>query len=207
MDIAVFSPTYLGAYKVRVEAKAFPNGGTTFTDYALTNPVSVVRCGYVRQQGYDNWAVLSLSSMLEGVISPMSSIIQGCLPDNPFYIRWVNDDGGYDYEMFSRNTQYEDDLTDLETIQIAARDPYNTQEAINATLFINATVGKDGLTTTEYMSIKKLMRSPLIQYYNTEQNKWHTIVLADSTSTERSTRSELHSIEFTFQLPRIKLQF
>lgn len=131
----------------------------------------------------------------------------GCVPESPFYVRWLNSLGGYDYKMFSRRKTWEEEVSDLENVQKSGRDKFDTQETIYAEGYIYVTVGEDGLPFEEWDILRRLARSPFIEWWDEATRHWHRIVLESGSSVEWDSSSGLGSLEFTFQLPRLRLQF
>lgn len=130
-------------------------------------------------------------------------------PCNPFYARWLNRQGGFDYWMFgvrqfftrgieSQQT-FMPDITDITTATGTEKSYQLTgQEAVR--------VRAEGLTTNEYESLSKLIYSPQIEWYNEQVGKWITLIVINGGS-ERDTRATLSEVEFTFKLPTPQVQF
>lgn len=132
-----------------------------------------------------------------------------CVPQNPFYVKWINQQGGWDYWMFSfrqyisRNTKnsqtFEPTIYDQERAKYFIEEFY--KEGVE-----KITVGAEGLNENEYQCISKLIYAPQIQYYNAKTKKWIGLIV-DSGETENDTRSSSKEVEFTFLLPKPQIQF
>lgn len=132
-----------------------------------------------------------------------------CTPEKPFYVKWINQQGGWDYWMFSfrqyktRNTQNEETFVptvfDQETATAFLREFY--KEGIE-----EITVGADGLTANQYEVISKLIYSPDIQAYDTLNQKWYNLIV-DGGENQDDTRSSSKSVTFTFMLPQPQIQY
>lgn len=201
LDIAIFQPALSTAHG-NIGLQYANGSGSGSATYPVFQPVTVVRAGLI-----NGWWGTGISINQSGQWLDPIAIQQACVPHDPFYVRWINEMGGYDYEMFDRARNYEDEVANIQSIQKQASNQYNTQETIYAEGYTYITVGRDGIDIEDYDALKKLARSPLIQWWNAEQQQWHTIILQEDTSNERNTRSGVYSVEFTFQMPRLRLQF
>lgn len=133
-------------------------------------------------------------------------IADGCVPDAPFYVRWINTSGGWDFWMFQRREET-DEVEDVSTIQLVAENPKDTQATISLTASRRVTVGEGLLSKDDYRALVALPRSPRIQWYNEELQTWQTIVIAEGFSAAWNTRNGFGNVEFTFALPRLLTQF
>ncbi len=133
-------------------------------------------------------------------------VSDGCVPDAPFYIRWINTMGGWDSWMFERREET-DDVEDVSSIQLHAANPTDTQTTVSLSASRTVTVGEGLLSKDEYRALAALPRSPRIQWYNEELQAWQTIVVAEGFSATWNSRNGFGDVEFTFALPRILTQF
>lgn len=134
------------------------------------------------------------------------SIIDGCVPDAPFYVRWINASGGWDSWMFERSEET-DNVEDVANVQLYAANPDDTQTTISIAASRTVTVGEGLLSKDDYRTLAALTRSPRIQWYNEELQMWQTIVMSEGFSATWNSRNGFGSVEFTFALPRILTQF
>lgn len=133
-------------------------------------------------------------------------VAEGCVPDAPFYVRWINTSGGWDSWMFERREET-DDVEDVNNIQLYIADPTDTQQTVSLNAARTVTVGEGLLSKDDYRTLAALPRSPRIQWYNEELQRWQTIVIAEGFSASWNSRNGFGSVEFTFALPRILTQF
>ena len=133
-------------------------------------------------------------------------VSEGCVPDAPFYIRWINTMGGWDSWMFERREET-DDVEDVSSIQLHAANPTDTQTTVSLSASRTVTVGEGLLSKDEYRALAALPRSPRIKWYNEELQAWQTIVVAEGFSATWNSRNGFGDVEFTFALPRILTQF
>ena len=131
-----------------------------------------------------------------------------CVPDNPFYIRWINQQAGWDYWMFSFRQTIERKIASQQTYNPTVFDQENAKsftEEYYKEGKEKITVGASGMNDNEYECISKLIYSPKIQYYNKELGKWFGLIVDDGTN-EKDTRASSKSVEFTFLLPTPQIQ-
>ncbi|MCL2596261.1 MAG: hypothetical protein FWD66_01075 [Paludibacter sp.] len=131
-----------------------------------------------------------------------------CTPSNPFYVRWVNQLGGYDYFMFGKRQTHE-----YKTDKQEYYKPFfNDVQAITGTTRMfymeaaeNITAGAEQVTNDDYEALHKIIYSPLIEWYNEKLNKWIE-VLVDDFDITKDTWNNTQSVEVTFNLPDKQLQ-
>jgi len=131
-----------------------------------------------------------------------------CIPSMPFYCRWINRLGGFDYWMFG-NRQ----LISTKNSNVTTFKPYitNTETATTTDMVIGMSgattvkVGAQGLTVNEYDTIKNIIFSPFIEYYDEKLARWVTVI--PTGTIEEDTRSTRKSLELEFLLPEIQTQF
>lgn len=133
-------------------------------------------------------------------------VAEGCVPDAPFFVRWINASGGWDSWMFERREET-DDVEDVSNIQLYIADPIDTQATVSLSATRTVTVGEGLLSKEDYRALAAMPRSPRIEWYNEEPQGWHRIVIADSFSSSWNSRNGFGSVEFTFAMPRILTQF
>lgn len=141
-----------------------------------------------------------------GALIAQYNIEVGCTPDLPFYVRWINASGGWDYRMFERHEDTSE-VGDISNIQRVATNQNDTQQTVSLTATNTVTVGVGLLLNDEYKTVAALARSPRIEWYNEEISTWQTIVLAEDFSATWDSRNAFGTVEFTFALPRVLTQF
>lgn len=131
-----------------------------------------------------------------------------CVPENPFYVRWVNVLGGRDYWMFGYR-QYES-KTIMERKEFM---PYSDSSEVKG--FVRdlslkgrgaITAGAGNLNSNEYEALSDIIYSPMVEYFNEELGLWIE-VKAEEVELNGDNRSYVHSIELKFILPTRQLQF
>lgn len=176
------------------------NGATQLQD-VLAYPV-----GNINIQNFQH--IDTVEVYYDGTTQLVASypIADGCEPDAPFYVRWINTSGGWDSWMFERREE-SDDVEDVSNIQLYIDDQNDTQQTVSLRAARTVTVGEGLLSKDEYRALAALPRSPRIQWYNEELQTWQTIVMAEGFSATWNSRNGFGSVEFTFSLPRILTQF
>lgn len=129
---------------------------------------------------------------------------QACTPENPFYVRWINKDGGYDYYMF-RKGALSTETTDRQNIQLfTPHDAENYNQKPYRLEVIKAIyAGSDSITPEDYEAIQYMTFSNKIEWYNEEIQNWQTLIFESSTIATWDVSTGLGSLEFKFQLPRV----
>ena len=156
--------------------------------------------------GFNDFNHLDIIERTTGKLIAQYEIETGCVPDSPFFVRWINARGGWDYYMFRRN---EDTLEvgDISNIQHVATNPNDAQQTVAASVANTVTVGEGLLVKKDYLTLSALARAPRIEWYNEDLKAWQVIVLSDDFSATWNARNAFGSVEFTFLLPRILTQF
>lgn len=151
---------------------------------------------------------LSISSSPDHNEPCLLRIENACTPENPFYIRWINWLGGWDYRMFARRQYYEDETNDVANIQLAERDDEcHLQETIGLTVRQHVEVGAENIPKEEFHALRLLARSPRVEWWNESVGQWCTIVLGKEAKTKWASDDACGVVKFTFALPRIRVQF
>lgn len=130
-------------------------------------------------------------------------------PSSPFYVRWINRLGGIDYWMFSTRQEVGKSVKSIDSRRIyysdsvsaaASHAPYGgkTEHTIK--------LGADNITSAEHELLSAIPFSPLVEYYDTENGVWLSMIPSKA-SAVMQTGETLHSIELSFDLPEIKMQY
>lgn len=155
---------------------------------------------------FDFSGVVRYSTNINGSYSGSISVPQGCVPDRPFYVRWVNQQGGYNYWMFRRHTESET-TNEYETIIVKRSNIADGQRTIFANVAHTVATSADLLTEDEFNILKGIAYSPRIQWYNETLGDWVTITIAEDVTTSNRMWSGFFSVAYTFNLPQILTQF
>lgn len=124
------------------------------------------------------------------------------VPCNPFYIRWINQKGGWDTYMFEQHKKYTQEVDRGDQYVLAnSRDPYATQTRGElAPEFKNMVqAGAEQLDENDFNLLKGIALSPLVQVYNYQLGEWQR-VLVDDTDLTWDTKAPRNTVSYEFQL-------
>lgn len=123
-------------------------------------------------------------------------------PCNPFYIRWINQKGGWDTYMFEQHKKYTQEVDRGDQYVLAnSRDPYASQTRGElAPEFKNIVqAGAEQLDENDFNLLKGIALSPLVQVYNYQIGVWQR-VLVDDTDLTWDTKAPRNTVSYEFQL-------
>lgn len=124
------------------------------------------------------------------------------IPCNPFYIRWINQKGGWDTYMFEQHKKYTQKVDRGDQYVLAnSRDPYASQTRGElAPEFKNIVqAGAEQLDENDFNLLKGIALSPLVQRYNDSVKAWQR-VLVDDTDLTWDTKTPRNTVSYEFQL-------
>lgn len=124
------------------------------------------------------------------------------IPCNPFYIRWINQKGGWDTYMFEQHKKYTQEVDRGDQYVLAnARDPYLSETRGELAPEFKNTVqaGAEQLDENDFNLLKGIALSPLVQVYNYQIGVWQR-VLVDDTDLTWDTKAPRNTVSYEFQL-------
>lgn len=124
------------------------------------------------------------------------------VPCNPFYIRWINQKGGWDTYMFEQHKKYTQEVDRGDQYVLAnSRDPYASQTRGElAPEFKNIVqAGAEQLDENDFNLLKGIALSPLVQVYIYSIGSWQR-VLVDDTDLTWDTKAPRNTVSYEFQL-------
>lgn len=124
------------------------------------------------------------------------------VPCNPFYIRWINQKGGWDTYMFEQHKKYTQEVDRGDQYVLAnSRDPYASQTRGElAPEFKNIVqAGAEQLDENDFNLLKGIALSPLVQRFNDSTGVWQR-VLVDDTDLTWDTKTPRNTVSYEFQL-------
>lgn len=124
------------------------------------------------------------------------------VPCNPFYIRWINQKGGWDTYMFEQHKKYMQEVDRGDQYVLAnSRDPYALQTRGElAPEFKNIVqAGAEQLDENDFNLLKGIALSPLVQVYIYQIEVWQR-VLVDDTDLTWDTKAPRNTVSYEFQL-------
>lgn len=123
-------------------------------------------------------------------------------PCNPFYIRWINQKGGWDTYMFEQHKKYTQEVDRGDQYVLAnSRDPYASQTRGElAPKFKNIVqAGAEQLDENDFNLLKGIALSPLVQRYNISIKAWQRVLVNDTDLTW-DTKTPRNTVSYEFQL-------
>lgn len=124
------------------------------------------------------------------------------VPCNPFYIRWINQKGGWDTYMFEQHKKYTQEVDRGDQYVLAnSRNPYASQTRGElAPEFKNIVqAGAEQLDENDFNLLKGIALSPFVQRYNESKGIWQR-VLVDDTDLTWDTKTPRNTVSYEFQL-------
>lgn len=124
------------------------------------------------------------------------------VPCNPFYIRWINQKGGWDTYMFEQHKKYTQEVDRGDQYVLAnSRDPYASQTRGElAPEFKNIVqAGAEQLDENDFNLLKGIALSPLVQRYNASIGAWQRVLVNDTDLTW-DTKTPRNTVSYEFQL-------
>lgn len=123
-------------------------------------------------------------------------------PCNPFYIRWINQKGGWDTYMFEQHKKYTQEVDRGDQYVLAnSRGPYASQTRGElAPEFKNIVqAGAEQLDENDFNLLKGVALSPLVQRYNYSVKAWQRVLVNDTDLTW-DTKIPRNTVSYEFQL-------
>lgn len=124
------------------------------------------------------------------------------VPCNPFYIRWINQKGGWDTYMFEQHKKYTQEVDRGDQYVLAnSRDPHASQTRGElAPEFKNIVqAGAEQLDENDFNLLKGIALSPLVQRYNYPVKAWQRVLVNDTDLTW-DTKTPRNTVSYEFQL-------
>lgn len=124
------------------------------------------------------------------------------VPCNPFYIRWINQKGGWDTYMFEQHKKYTQEVDRGDQYVLAnSRVPYASQTRGElAPEFKNIVqAGAEQLDENDFNLLKGIALSPLVQRFNDSVGVWQRVLVNDTDLTW-DTKTPRNTVSYEFQL-------
>lgn len=124
------------------------------------------------------------------------------VPCNPFYIRWINQKGGWDTYMFEQHKKYTQEVDRGDQYVLAnSRGPYASQTRGElAPEFKNIVqAGAEQLDENDFNLLKGIALSPLVQRFNDIVGVWQRVLVNDTDLTW-DTKTPRNTVSYEFQL-------
>lgn len=124
------------------------------------------------------------------------------VPCNPFYIRWINQKGGWDTYMFEQHKKYTQEVDRGDQYVLAnSRGPYASQTRGElAPEFKNIVqAGAEQLDENDFNLLKGIALSPFVQRFNDSIGVWQRVLVNDTDLTW-DTKTPRNTVSYEFQL-------
>lgn len=124
------------------------------------------------------------------------------VPCNPFYIRWINQKGGWDTYMFEQHKKYTQEVDRGDQYVLAnSRAPYASQTRGElAPEFKNIVqAGAEQLDENDFNLLKGIALSPFVQRFNDSIGVWQRVLVNDTDLTW-DTKTPRNTVSYEFQL-------
>lgn len=124
------------------------------------------------------------------------------VPCNPFYIRWINQKGGWDTYMFEQHKKYTQEVDRGDQYVLAnSGDPHASQTRGElAPEFKNIVqAGAEQLDENDFNLLKGIALSPLVQWFNDSIGVWQRVLVNDTDLTW-DTKTPRNTVSYEFQL-------
>lgn len=124
------------------------------------------------------------------------------IPCNPFYIRWINQKGGWDTYMFEQHKKYTQEVDRGDQYVLAnSRDPYadETRGELAPEVKNIVQAGAEQLDENDFNLLKGIALSPLVQVYNYQVGAWKRVLVNDTDLTW-DTKVPRNTVSYEFQL-------
>lgn len=131
------------------------------------------------------------------------------IPCNPFYIRWINQKGGWDTYMFEQHKKYTQEVDRGDQYVLAnSGGPYASQTRGElAPEFKNIVqAGAEQLDENDFNLLKGIALSPLVQRYNYSVKAWQRVLVNDTDLTW-DTKTPRNTVSYEFQLIDEQIQW
>lgn len=130
-----------------------------------------------------------------------------CIPEYPFYVRWINNIGGREHWMFTKKSvkRKAETKSSFNPVVLDQSTATGFEEKLEATGEKKVVVGSGFVNKMDYEIICDMIYSTNIQWFNESTQKWVTITFDDSEN-EQDILPVNSEIEYTFKLPEFKLQ-
>lgn len=155
-----------------------------FTD--LTTPILSI--------GWGNLIGIKFGGEMQDAVALQKKSV----PAHPFYVRWINEFGGYDYHMFECNQQHEYALASQTTYDMQDGDGQQVVLEKRGNHTIEASSGL--VSRQDAISIAELVLSPDIRWYDEKASQWIRIT-AEPQSISLKTEHPTSEVVLKFVLP------
>lgn len=189
---------------VSVDVRIKPTSGSVEDQFGISSRLNIPLV-YEFGGGFENGADYVKLSISDEVFANKAwniIFVDTGIPCNPFYIRWINQKGGWDTYMFEQHKKYTQEVDRGDQYVLAnARDPYTSETRGELVPEVKNIVqaGAEQLDENDFNLLKGIALSPLVQVYNYQIGAWQR-VLVDDTDLTWDTKAPQNTVSYEFQL-------
>lgn len=133
-------------------------------------------------------------------------IIEGCVPEAPYYVRYLNTGGGWSYVMFTEWLRTVG-VRDVNNVEAYTQSLATMRETVAVEPYEVVEVGKELISKSEQRRLAGIMRSPLIQWWEAGPDRWRNIIINGDMTISEDVNSGLGAVRFSFLQPPVTVQF
>lgn len=154
--------------------------------------------------GEDGITSMTLASETRAEETIEVQFIPACTPENPFYIRWINRNGGYDYRMFDGSGTDNYSVDEGEVFEPFRRETnqewgYRSRVSFEARKVVE--VAATGLTQAAFASVAAILTSPKVEWYDITQSIFKEVILDESTTLSWPRNASTADAVLRFRMP------
>lgn len=132
------------------------------------------------------------------------------VPCNPFYIRWINQKGGWDTYMFEQHKKYTQEVDRGDQYILSnfgsSRQLIQTRGELAPEFKNIVQAGAEQLDEVDFNMLKEIALSPIVQMYNCDHRSWQRVLVNDTDLTW-DTKTPKNTISYEFQLIDEQIQW
>lgn len=178
-------------------------GQVTIPDASLADEVYHVK----PLVGWNNTQVFITDNV--GTLSELKYAKLYLINENPFFVRWLNQRGAFDYWCFQKRQTDERQGSEMKTIRSYIENPETatgTHTKIDMSAARKMIAGATNLTYNQWDVISWLQYSPLVEYYDIATATWIKVIV-EPTKLDYLTDKPAGKLEFSFVFPELILQY
>lgn len=189
---------------ISVDVRVKTSGTEEEDQFDISSRLNIPLVSEFEDENFDGADYIKLG--LSGGVLPRQAwniiFVDTEVPCNPFYIRWINQKGGWDTYMFEQHKKYTQEVDRRDQYVLAnSRDPYASQTRGElAPEFKNIVqAGAEQLDENDFNLLKGIALSPLVQVYDYQIATWQRVLVNDTDLTW-DTKTPRNTVSYEFQL-------
>lgn len=122
---------------------------------------------------------------------------KACEIKQPYYLKWVNLNGGWQYFMFSFHQQLQHKKDGQEILKGFKQNAFDLKRtAIGSEYERTLTIGAENLTKEQFNNLYSLLYSDFVFHYDEQKQEWEKVFI-DNQSLTHSTNGRSFEVEFS----------